>query len=176
MGEGYLDLIPQDGAFLVAMAGAAAAALMLIAGAWDLATREIPNRASAGVALAALPSLLAQPGAASLATLAVAAVLFGLGVVAFRFGLVGGGDVKLLGAVGLWINPLHLGLFLTVQAAVTLLLAGALLLRPLLRAGKAAGAQAGSPRTASLPFGVPIAAGGLAVLLARTGLIATGAS
>ncbi|WP_448580138.1 prepilin peptidase [Thermaurantiacus sp.] len=160
---------------LAMMSAAAAAALMLIAAAWDLAMREIPNRAAAGIALAALPTLLGQPLASALAVAAVAAVLFGLGIVAFRFALVGGGDVKLLGAVGLWVQPDHLGLFLAVHALVTLLLVTVMLLRAGLQA-KNGGWSAARLRNESLPFGVPIAAGGLAALMAGAGLLAQGVS
>jgi prepilin peptidase CpaA len=160
---------------LVIMSAAAAAALMLIAAAWDLTTREIPNRASAGIALAALPTFFAQPLASTLAVAAVAAVLFGLGIVAFRFALLGGGDVKLLGAVGLWIQPAHLGLFLSVHALVTLLLVTLILLRFGLQARNSGWSSAGL-RHESLPFGVPIAAGGLAALMASAGLLAQGVS
>lgn len=176
MGGGSPHILPPEAALLAVMAGAAAAALMFIAAAWDLARREIPNRASAGVALAALPSLLGQPLASSLATVAVAAVLFGLGIVAFRFALLGGGDVKLLGAVGLWIPPSELGLFLLVQAFVTLVIAGVMLFRARLGKGGRAGSSPQQSGHDLLPFGVPIAAGGLAVMVAEAGLLASGAT
>lgn len=175
MGGVSPETIQSGMSLLAIMAAAAATALMLIAAAWDLTTREIPNKAAAGIALAALPVLLAQPLASALAVAAVAAVLFALGIVAFRFALLGGGDVKLLGAVGLWIQPLHLGLFLAVHALVTLLLVTIILLRSGFQMRRG-GWSSARLRQESLPFGVPIAAGGLAALMAGAGLLAQGVS
>ncbi|MCS6987733.1 MAG: prepilin peptidase [Sphingomonadaceae bacterium] len=153
------------GAVLLAASTALAAALLVIAAAWDLAVRQIPDRASAGIALAALVPLAQQPLPTGLASLLVATVLFGLGVVAFRFGLMGGGDVKLLGAVGLWLRPEDLSLFLAVQAVTTLTLVVLVLLwhrRMRRRDGQADAAAVPRP---TLPFGVAIAAGGIGVLM-----------
>ena len=90
--------------------------------------------------------------------------MFG-GLAAFRAGLVGGGDVKLMAAVGLWAGPDGLALQLLVQALTTLLLVPLVLVAARVPAG-------GKPDAwPTVPLGVAIAAGGLALLLARLGYL-----
>ena len=90
------------------MAGALIAGLVYAT--WtDLRERIIPNPLNAGIALAAplwwwacgmslWPNLAIQLG--------IAAAVFLLFVGAFSMGAMGGGDVKLIGALGLWLVPL----------------------------------------------------------------------
>jgi prepilin peptidase CpaA len=79
----------------------------LMAVAWDVATRRIPNVLTFGAALAALAVhgyLGGWPGAAmALAGWAAGVALF---FPVFALGGMGAGDVKLLGAVGAWLGPL----------------------------------------------------------------------
>jgi prepilin peptidase CpaA len=111
---------------------AAAAALLVWAGASDLARYRIPNRASLGLAAAfALfvlslpePALLAQqidlaafaargslsfvspvPAVDWLSHGAVGAVALAAGLAAFSLNLAGGGDGKLFAGVALWAGP-----------------------------------------------------------------------
>ena len=80
--------------------------IALIAAAWDIATRRIPNALTFGAALAALvvhACVAGWPGAAmALAGWAAGIALF---FPIFALGGMGAGDVKLLGAVGAWLGP-----------------------------------------------------------------------
>ncbi len=140
-------------------------AALLMAAAWqDLRTLHIGNGLS--IAIAVLFCVWAAMGmAAGTYTLplfglsvACAAGLFAMGVAAFAAGMLGGGDVKLLSAVGLFAGPAQVVDLLLVTA-----LAGGLLGIAVL-----AGAPIGpvsSPGEATLrrrlPYGPAIAAGGL---------------
>jgi prepilin peptidase CpaA len=137
----------------------AALALLVAAATTDALERRIPNALPLGLALVGLARIaldLAAGGAALplAADVAAAAAVFLLGAVGFRFGLVGGGDVKLLAAAALWLGAAALMPFLTATALAGGALAAAFLLRALLRrdAGKVA-----------LPYGIAIAAGGIVV-------------
>lgn len=132
--------------------------------AWsDIASRRIPNRLVALLALVALARLgigLAE-GAGILRTicdLAVGVAVFGVGALLFRFGVVGGGDVKLMAAGALWMGA---GSALPFFAS-TALAGGALALGLLLWVA-VAGRGVARP---SLPYGVAIAAGGVLGTLA----------
>src|SRR3546814_1397676 len=63
----------------------------------------------------------------------VAAIVLGLGILAFARGWFGGGDVKMLAAVSLWAGPAHLSLLLLVTALAGGLLSLIILCRPLLQ-------------------------------------------
>jgi prepilin peptidase CpaA len=84
-------------------------AVVLIAGiacAIDLRTRRIPNLLTLGAAAGGLVFSLATGGLAggisAVAGLAVGVVLM---FIPFALGGMGGGDVKLLGALGAWLGP-----------------------------------------------------------------------
>jgi prepilin peptidase CpaA len=83
------------------------AALLAVAVAWDLASRRIPNLVIAAIAVAGLgvriwdQGVLAGLGGLGAAVLTIV-LLFGF----WRRGGLGGGDVKLAGAVAIWIAPL----------------------------------------------------------------------
>lgn len=156
----------------------------------DLRERRIPNRLTAGLALLFPIYVLVSPTPVPwLAALGLAAAVFLVGLVLFARELIGGGDVKLIAGVSLWAGPELLALF----ALVTAIAGGALGVAALchqrwagpLRAGLArtglvpAGPTPGpSPTEAvetdavppgstrlTLPYGVAIAAGGVAVVL-----------
>lgn len=138
-----------------------ASALLLAAAMCDGSSYVIPNGIC--LALAALfPVYAAFAGLPWVGNLAAGATLFAVAVALFAFGWVGGGDAKLLGACGLWIAPIDLPLFLTVMLATGALLATALLIRR--RLAKPAGASGPAAAEARVPYGIAIAAGGLAVL------------
>ena len=111
---------------------------------------------AAGVARLGL-ALAAGGGAAAFGLdVLVALLIFVLAAMAFRYGLLGGGDVKLLAAGGLWLGAAALGPYL-----LTTVLAGGALARRVRRlAGGGAGSAAGT-KGPSLPYGVAIAAGGI---------------
>lgn len=139
-----------------------ALALMLLGASWcDLKSRTIPNGLNLAIALLAIPfwwsvGLALWPDAAI--QIGVASVVFGLFAIAFAFGAMGGGDVKLIGALALW---------LPFQAVIVLLFimsiaGGALTLALVLR--HKLGRRAGQ---LEIPYGVAIAFGGLWLISER---------
>jgi prepilin peptidase CpaA len=84
------------------------AGMVFAAAVWDLCTRTIPNSLNAAIALLAAPfwwasGLMLWPEIA--VQIAIAAGLLGVFSLAFAFGAMGGGDVKLIAALGLWLPP-----------------------------------------------------------------------
>ena len=92
--------------------------LLLWAAVSDLREFIIPNRVCAAIALLFIPHLIFSPVPVNwIAGGAFAAVLFLVGAFAFSRGWAGGGDVKLLAAVGLWSGD-HMLAFLYITAVV----------------------------------------------------------
>ena len=129
--------------------------LLLIAAASDLRDRIIPNRLNLVIALTApiawwfgglslWPDVAWQIGAAL--------AIFGAFVLLFAFGGMGGGDVKLIGALALWIDVRLLLSLLLVMAIVGGVIAAAMVIRK--RLSKA-------EQNPEVPYGVAIAAAGL---------------
>ena len=106
-------------------------------------------------------------GRTSVAEIALAAaaalVLLVVGAAAFAAGVLGGGDVKLLAAAGLFAGPAHVVAFLMVVALVGGAVAVAVLAG--VRVAHRMAEDAGLRRR--LPYGPAIAAGGLWVTAAR---------
>ncbi len=130
------------------------AVALLVAAIGDWRTREIPNWLNGTIALLAIPfwwsvGLSLWPGVAL--QIGLAAAVFGLFAIAFRFGAMGGGDVKMAAALALW---------LPFEGIVTLLavmsIAGGVLTVAMLAAHRMAKA-AGQPE---IPYGIAIAFGG----------------
>ena len=107
------------GAVLSAILLGALALLLVSAGIEDVRKREIANWKNAAIALTAplwwwscgyalWPDVAIQ--------LALAAVVFGVFVIAFALGQMGGGDVKLIGALALWLPFEPLARMLIVMA------------------------------------------------------------
>ncbi|MGH6945299.1 MAG: A24 family peptidase [Geminicoccaceae bacterium] len=166
---------------------AALLTLLVLAALTDLRERRIPNWLNGCVAALYPLYVLASPTPVAWPTaLGLAALVFLLGLALFARELIGGGDVKLIAAVSLWAG---LDLF-TLFALVTTLVGGALALITLWyrrwsgviqahlaglglatvtgAAGRAVadqGAEPGAPARATLPYGIAIAAGGVAVLV-----------
>lgn len=139
------------------LAGCLALAL-LAAGIGDLRSRTIPNWLNAGIALAA-PLWWWATGMAIWPELALqigfALTLFALFAAAFAAGAMGGGDVKLIAALGLWLPPvLGLRMLMLMSLAGGVLTLVMLALRALARRGD----------VIEVPYGVAIAFAGLAVL------------
>lgn len=135
----------------------AALALLVAAATTDAIERRIPNALSLGLALLGLARIaldLAAGGAALpvAADLAGAAAVFALGAAGFRFGLVGGGDVKLLAAAALWLGAAALLPFLMATALAGGLLAVVFLVVALFHRDRA---------KVALPYGIAIAAGAI---------------
>jgi prepilin peptidase CpaA len=132
----------------------------------DVRTRRIPNRLSAalaGLGLARIAlALVAGGGAAALAAdLGMALAVFALGAMIFHFGLMGGGDVKLLAAGTLWLGAPALGTYLFATV-----LGGGLLAVLFVVWEFVSGRRADPKSRASLPYGVAIAAGGILATVA----------
>ena len=158
-----------------------AVAVLLLAAAWiDWRTRLIPNAIPLAVAGLYLPFVLLHPEhigwtlAVAIATGCLAAGFF-----LFARGVMGGGDVKLITAVALFAGAEHIALFALVMSLTGGLLALATVFWersgwmiapfiPLSAAVLPEWARVGadperSPQPATLPYGIAIAAGGLAV-------------
>jgi Flp pilus assembly protein protease CpaA len=179
---------------LIWMPIAGLVALLALAALIDLRERRIPNWLTGGVAALYPLYVLASPmPVASLGmALAVATAVFLFGLVLFARQLIGGGDVKLIAAVTLWTGLDHLALFaLVTSLAGGGLALGSLWYRRwrgvidahmaalgwnLAPAGTRYAGSAASeasddiastliePAPLTLPYGVAIAAGGLAVV------------
>ena len=141
----------MGGVTLNALMLCALALLLVSAGIQDARTREIADWKNSAIALLAplwwwshglplWPDLAIQIG--------VAAFVFGLFWVAFHFGQMGGGDVKMIGALALWF-PFQALLWMLI---VMSLLGGALTL--LLVIERAVRRKTG---TIEVPYGVAIA-------------------
>lgn len=137
---------------------AALAIALLYAAFTDLKSRRIANWLNAAIALGAplfwfanglsiWPDVALQVGLA-VATFAVLSVLFALRAM-------GGGDVKLLTALALWIDPTHFLRLIVMMAllggVLTLVFAGWHFMR-------------GQKERIAIPYGVAIAAAGLWVI------------
>jgi prepilin peptidase CpaA len=157
----YSDILTAAG--VVITSGA-----LLFAGWSDLRRYIIPNRAPAAIALA---YLLAIPGVSWpmwLGGLATALATLGVGSFLFARQWVGGGDVKLASAIVLWAGPTLLADFVMMVSVSAAALAGIMIALP--RSGAAAAGQLHSGTLAArlnqpMPFGVPLAVGGLWIVV-----------
>ena len=98
--------------------------LLAVAAVIDVRTRRIPNWLSAavaagGLALSITGGGLVGPAAAALGLL----VGFALLAASFALRLMGGGDVKLMAAVGAWLGPWGIFLAFVVASVVAMVLA-----------------------------------------------------
>lgn len=132
---------------------------LLLAAHGDWLRRDIPNRLNAAIALTA-PLYWWASGYALWPDVAIIVGLsFGL-LVAFAFlfaiGAMGGGDVKLIAALALWMTPLQLPVMLMVMAVAGGLLTLGIVIhhRSTRRLGKP-----------EIPYGIAISIGGLWVVL-----------
>lgn len=96
-------------------------------------------------------------------TLLGGGVMFALGLILFAFGLMGGGDVKLLTVLALWAEPAGLPalIFYTSLAGGFLSIYWLLPLRRLV--APLIGWAEGQRNNKQIPYGVAIAAGGLTI-------------
>lgn len=142
------------------MAGGLIAALAYAT--WtDLRSRTIPNPLNAGIALAAplwwwACGMTPWPGVAIQIAMGAAALLIFMG--AFALGAMGGGDVKLIAALGLWLVPSAF-----FQMIVWMSLGGGLLTLGMLIWHRVRKAET----PLEIPYGVAIAAATAPVLAQR---------
>jgi len=132
-------------------------ALLLAAAAQDIAQRRISNWLCLGViAAAAVAAIAIGPSLALWQNVALVALLLAIGLPLFAAGWLGGGDVKLLAALGIWAN-FDAILFLL----ACILIAGGVIaaISLAVRRGRAA------RRAKGVPYGVAIAVGAAIVLL-----------
>ena len=147
-------------------------AALIAAALNDLSTYLIPHRYSVAIVAAFLLFAIGRPLPFVLAGLAAGVLLFALGALLFARHLLGGGDVKLLAAAGLWAGFDQLALLIFASAVAGGVLAAAQLspLSRLLPAppGRApVGNDFYSRMRQPMPFGVAIALGGVCVAVAR---------
>ena len=132
--------------------------LLLSAGIEDARTRNIANWKNAAIALLAPLWWVAiglDPWPAMAVQLLVAGIAFAVFVGAFALGQMGGGDVKLIGALALWLTPYNV-----LAMVIAMSLAGGVLTILFLidhRMRRASGAI-------EVPYGVAIAVAGLLAL------------
>lgn len=149
-----------DFEFRYLLLGALAIAL-LVAAVTDLRRRQIDNWLTLSVAGAAplywwASGMTFMPGIAW--QLGLAALTFAILFAMFALGVMGGGDVKLLTAVALWIAPLWFMRLVIVMSIIGGLLTLAMWIHH--RAAKRTGRLA-------IPYGVAIACAGLWALFAQ---------
>ena len=137
-------------------------AALLAAGIEDARHRNIANAKTLGIALLAPLWWWANdaswwPGVAM--QLGVAALTFALFAAAFHIGAMGGGDVKLITALSLWLPP---GVFLGMLVAMSLLGGAVTIVMMIERRIKRAADDSGGQ--IEVPYGVAIAAAGLLAL------------
>lgn len=130
-------------------------ALLLAAAIWDLKSRTIPNGINAAIALLALPywwslALPLWPDAALQS--GIAALVFLLFAAVFAIGAMGGGDVKMVAALALWLAPREVLVMLVVMS-----LAGGVLTLIMALAHR----LAKSRKPLEIPYGVAIAFAGV---------------
>jgi prepilin peptidase CpaA len=154
----------MTGEILIAACGVALALALAVAAATDIAARIIPNRLNLAIALTAPLAWWAQgmtlwPDIGL--QLAIALAVFVPFVIMFNFGAIGGGDVKLIGALALWIAPRSVLPFLWAMALVGGVLAGAMLVHSRMRRrALVAGETAEMQPAPEVPYGVAIAIAG----------------
>jgi len=139
--------------------------LILLAGAAIHDTRErlIPNRYPAAIVLLFVPAAVVGAVEPWPAHLLVFAIAFGVCLPLFAFGILGGGDAKLLPAAALWAGPQLLAMFLLATAVAGGVIAFAMIARRRLR--RATPDMADDVRAETVPYGVAIAVGGVPIAL-----------
>ncbi|MFZ1425646.1 MAG: A24 family peptidase [Geminicoccaceae bacterium] len=158
--------------------------IILAAASWlDIISRRIPNSLVIAVAILWISTIFNAGPMHIIGSILTAASVLGIGMLVWRLGWLGGGDVKLIAALSLWAGPtLTPGLLLAIGAsggvlATIFLAARRPPFRPILAylhvaidrwlpasAWSAAATVPGRPPTSSsnqtIPYGVAAAAGG----------------
>jgi prepilin peptidase CpaA len=134
---------------------------LAVAALLDWRSRTIPNWLNAAIALLAIPFWWASglglwPGVAT--EIGIALALLVVFAFAFQLGLMGGGDVKMLAALALWLPPLAV-----LQLLVVMSMAGGVLTIAMLIPHRIA-RRAGQPE---IPYGIAIAFAGFWLISER---------
>jgi prepilin peptidase CpaA len=134
---------------------------LVAASVYDWRSRTIPNGLNAGIALLAIPfwwasGLALWPDVAL--QVGIAAIVFALFVGAFALGAMGGGDVKMIGALALWLPPIAV-----LELLVIMSIAGGVLTLAMVIPHRIA-RSAGQPE---IPYGIAIAFAGLWLISER---------
>ena len=143
--------------------------LLAIACACDLAERRIPNALTGALAATGVLAQLATAGVRGAAGACAAGIaVFALLSLAWRSGKLGGGDLKLLAAVAVWVGParsISLLLFTGVAGLPVAVVTYAFqrIRRQRLAHAGVGGDQGASPRL-TVPLAVAIALGTVAAL------------
>ena len=137
------------------------AAALIVAALGDLRTRIIPNWLNGAIALLAIPfwwatGLSLWPEVAI--QIAAGLILFLLFALAFRLGAMGGGDVKLVAALGLWLPP-----GATLKLIVIMSIAGGVLTVAMIARQRLGGRKG----AIEVPYGVAIAFAGMWLISER---------
>jgi len=137
------------------------AAMLAVASWCDLKTRTIPNTLNIAIALLAIPfwwatGLAFWPDIALQIGLAI--LIFSVFAGAFAIGAMGGGDVKLIGALALWLPWQALLMLLVIMSLAGGALTGAMLARKRLTRRE---------EQIEVPYGLAIAFGGLWIISER---------
>jgi prepilin peptidase CpaA len=137
------------------------AAMLIVAARGDLLTRTIPNWLNGAIAAGAVPFWLAsglEPWPDMALQLGVAAFVFLLFSAAFYVGAMGGGDVKMVAALSLWLP-----LAAVVKLLVIMSIAGGVLTVAMLVKDRIAK----SGKKLEIPYGVAIAFSGFWLIAER---------
>ena len=132
-------------------------ALLVVAAVTDIRSRIISNRLNAAIALLAVPWWFAigLGGYDVLFQIGLAAAVLVVFAICFALGMMGGGDVKLLAALGLWLPLTKMLIMLEIMA-----LGGGLLTIGMVIAHKLRKA----PGKPEIPYGVAIVGAALLVV------------
>lgn len=134
--------------------------LLLLAAYCDLRFLRIPNIISLAIIAIFVVSILIATPVDLMTRLLVAAVVFGSGFLAFALRLIGGGDVKLLSALVLFVPTHGLPLFANLFSAALLVgVASIIALRRSPLIGKLDWKSLSQPR--AFPMGLSIALAGI---------------
>ena len=160
-----MNLIPHAPLWLLGLLFAALAA----AAVEDFYRRRISNITCLAVLIGALVAMGMQGFSIALwQNAAVFLALLGAGTLLFSAGKVGGGDVKLLACLGLWVN-IAAGVWLL----VTSLLAGGVLALIYIAARMARGDRSKTSR--GIPYGLAIVAGACIIFAGQLGMFGSAA-
>lgn len=137
------------------------AAMLIVAATGDLRTRTIPNWLNGAIALGAIPFWLVSglsvwPDMAI--QIGVAFAVFALFALAFHLGAMGGGDVKMVAALALWLPLGAVMKLLVIMSIAGGVLTALMLVRHRL---------AKSGQELEIPYGVAIAFGGFWLIAER---------